>query len=209
MSHRAYLVAGWLRAWHWTNAALFLTLIVTGVSLHFAGTDDRLIGFNTARISHNVAGLGLIALYVVWVIANWRSGNVRHYVYRDANMVRDLMTMGRHVSVGLITGQPHPLPPTAERKFNIVQQLTYLAVMYAALPLLIISGLLFFFPEIMPDTVLGLAGLWPVAISHTVLGALLTMFLIGHAYMGTTGVTPLAGFRMMITGWHEHNAPKK
>jgi thiosulfate reductase cytochrome b subunit len=50
MSGRAYLVAGRLRVWHWTNAALFPLLIATGVSLQFAGADDRLIGFDTARI---------------------------------------------------------------------------------------------------------------------------------------------------------------
>ncbi len=208
MSGRAYLCAGWLRAWHWTNAALFLSLIVTGVSLHFSGADDRLIGFDTARILHNVAGLGLTGLYLFWVVANVRSGNVRHYLYRDAGMVRDLMTMGHHVGIGLITGRAHPLPPTVERKFNVVQQMTYLAVMYLGLPLLIITGLLFFFPEFMPDQILGLAGLWPVAIAHTVLGAALTLFLIGHVYMGTTGVTPLAGFRMMLTGWHDDHSKK-
>ena len=32
------------------------------------------------------------------------------------------------------------------------------------------------------------------------------LFLLGHIYMGTMGITATAGFRMMITGWHEEHS---
>ena len=36
MANREYLIAPWIRIWHWSNALLILTLAVTGNSLHFA-----------------------------------------------------------------------------------------------------------------------------------------------------------------------------
>lgn len=54
-----YLYPVWVRLWHWTNALLFLILIASGVSMHFAGA-DWLMSFATARVVHNVAGILLI-----------------------------------------------------------------------------------------------------------------------------------------------------
>ncbi|MEJ2185316.1 MAG: hypothetical protein P8Z36_05200, partial [Gemmatimonadota bacterium] len=40
-----------------------------------------------------------------------------------------------------------------------------------------------------------------LGVAHTVLAILLTAFLIGHIYLATTGDTPWAHFRMMLTGY--------
>ena len=64
MAEREYLIAPWIRLWHWTNAALILTLGVTGLSLHFASPDLPLVDFALAVRIHNTAGVLLIVTYL-------------------------------------------------------------------------------------------------------------------------------------------------
>lgn len=206
MAERTYVMSLWVRAWHWTNAALMLLLILSGISLHFAAPDSFfLIRFDLARTLHNVCGLALATLYAVYVLWNFVSGNWRHYVPRAEGFFTELALENAYVAKGIFKGEAPPVVPTPERKFNVVQQMTYLVIMYGAMPLLVASGLLFMFPELVPEELFGMAGLLPVAVTHYVVGFLLTLFLFGHIYMGTMGVTPLAGFRMVITGWHEEH----
>ncbi|RME31710.1 MAG: cytochrome B, partial [Candidatus Zixiibacteriota bacterium] len=63
MSRRIYLYPLWLRIWHWSNALLFLVLIATGVSMHYASLDKPLVPFETAIAVHNVSGVALALLY--------------------------------------------------------------------------------------------------------------------------------------------------
>ena len=204
MAERVYLIPVWLRVWHWTNALLMLTLMATGVSMHFAAPGAPVIRFDLARSVHNVAGLSLAALYAFFVIWNFVSGNWRQYVPTLSRAGERLRRQNHYFTVGLFKGEPHPYPPTPQAKFNIIQQVTYLLVMYALVPFLILTGMLFFFPELAPRSLFGMNGLLPIAVTHYVTGFLVTMFLLGHVYMGTTGVTPDSGMRMMLTGWHEH-----
>jgi hypothetical protein len=46
-----YLYPVWLRLWHWLNALLFLTLVVTGTSMHF--NLNGLIPFDVAVPVHS------------------------------------------------------------------------------------------------------------------------------------------------------------
>ena len=203
MSERVYIMPVWLRTWHWINAFLMLVLIVSGISLHFASPDNPfLLRFDIARILHNSSGITLAVGYVLFLAWNAHTGNWRHYVPKREGFVSGLLSQNRYVMSGLFSGDRPPVVPSPERKFNVLQQLTYLAVMYGAMPLLILTGLGFFFPDLFPREMFGVAGLLPIAVTHYVIGYLLVLFLLGHIYMGTMGVTPLAGFRMVITGWH-------
>ena len=203
MSDRFYIMPLWLRAWHWLNALGFLLLIASGVSLHFASPEiPFLIRFDVARSMHNVAGITVSVLYVLYIVANVTSGNGRHYLPNPKGFVREFSAQNAYVAAGIFKGERPPVVPSPERKFNALQQMTYLMVMYGAMPVLVLSGLLFMFPELVPETLFGVAGLLPVAVTHYVTGFLLALFLMGHVYMGTMGTTPAAGFRMMITGWH-------
>lgn len=208
MTERTYMIPLWLRLWHWTNALLFLVLLVTGISLHFASPATSLIPFATARSLHNIAGIALAILYVPLIVANIFTGNGRQYLPRLKGFPRRLKRQQAFYARGIFKGDPHPFPMTPAEKFNPLQQITYLAVVYGALPLLILSGLLFMFPEVLPDRLLGMGGLWPVAVVHYLIGLFLTVFLIGHVYMATIGETVLSDLKMMITGWHQaHETP--
>ncbi|MBP0575080.1 hypothetical protein J8J27_30650, partial [Mycobacterium tuberculosis] len=75
--------------------------------------------------------------------------------------------------------------------------------MYAVVPVVIITGLVFMFPDFAPQRVFGVDGLLPVAVIHYLAGAGVILFMLAHIYLGTTGVRVTSLFKMMITGWHE------
>jgi thiosulfate reductase cytochrome b subunit len=203
MSHRIYLLPKWLRAWHWTNALLIITLTVTGASLHFADPDLPLVPFLWAKRIHDVAGLALVALYSFFVIAHIVSGNWWQYVPKPQGFITKCLRQIRFYAWGIFAGEKHPYPPTVEANFNALQQIVYWFVMYFFMPLLLISGVMFLWPELAPKQMFGVDGLLPVAMLHTLVGLVIALFMIAHIYLGTTGVTVTSLFKMMITGWHE------
>ena len=204
MSDRIYLLPLWLRLWHWTNATLIILLTATGISLHFADPQLMLIEFSLAQTVHNVAGLALAAAYGFFVIANIVSGNWWQYVPKPGGFLKRCWIQTRFYVWGIFWGEPHPFPITLKENFNPLQQIIYWAVMYLAMPALLLTGLLFLFPAAAPEQLFGMDGLLPVAIAHFVVGLIIVLFLLGHIYLATTGKTPTAMVRTMITGWHEH-----
>lgn len=205
MAERVYIIPLWLRLWHWTNATLMILLMASGFSLHFSDPGLPLIRFDIARTLHNVSGIALTVLYMAYLVWNTVSGNWRQYVPAASELISGLNAQNAYVAFGIFKGAPPPTVPTPEKKFNVLQQATYLLVMYVAMPFLIVTGIAFFFPEWAPERLFGMDGLLPLAVAHYVIGFLLTLFLLGHIYMGTMGTTALAGFKMMITGWHDHH----
>lgn len=192
----------WLRAWHWTNAALFLALAVTGLSMHYADAQAPLIPFRLARLVHNAAGLLIDAAWVGFLAANARSGNVRHYQIRLGGLLRGVTRQARWYLVGIFRGERTPYPETARRKFNPLQALTYALLMYGWFPLLAGTGVMLLFPELAPARVLGWGGVWPAAVLHLAAGFGGTLFLVGHCYLATTGRTVTTHFKAMINGNH-------
>ena len=190
----------WLRIWHWSNAFSFLILIATGVSLHFAGSSALLLPFDTARILHNIFGIFLTFAYILYVLITLLGKNGIHYRPKWQGLLSRLLRQAQFYSVGIFRGEPHPFPATARCKFNPLQQITYLGVMFVGLPLLILSGLLFFFPELAPEQFLGMNGLWVVGVMHYLFGLFLTAFLMGHLYLATAGETLFGEFRKMVFG---------
>lgn len=203
MSERFYLLPLWLRAWHWTNAALIITLSITGISLHFAGPGRFLVEFSLAARIHDIAGIALAVAYSCYFILNIVTGNGLQYFPRSP-VILGCIKQARYYMWGIFRGEDHPYAVTKETKFNPLQALLYWVIMYMVVPVVVITGLIFFFPSVAPDKLFGLDGLLPVAFLHYVSSAVIVLFLIGHIYLGTTGKTPTAMFKMMITGWHEH-----
>src|SRR4051812_20938723 len=130
MGERIYLLPLWLRAWHWTNAALILVLAVTGASLHFAGPGMPVVPFSLSRALHNGAGLALAAAYSFFVVANIVSGNWWQYVPKPGGFRNKVLRQLRFYAWGIFRGEPHPYPPTLENNFNALQQIVYWLVMY-------------------------------------------------------------------------------
>jgi thiosulfate reductase cytochrome b subunit len=186
----------WLRLWHGAHALLFLALVVSGLSIHFAETELAVIPFATAIPLHNWTGIAFGVLYVLFVVMNM-FGNIKHYTLPRMRSV--LRILGWY-SYGMFRGKPRPFARSTEKKFNPLQAISYLLVMYALTPACTISGALLLVPSLAPDRVAGAGGVWPMAMIHLATGWGLSLFLIAHLYMITTGPSVGAYLRQMVTG---------
>lgn len=199
-----YMLPLWIRAWHWTNALLIITLAVTGISLHFADPKLPLVEFSLAARIHDIAGLALVAAYTFFVIANIVSGNWWQYVPKPPGVIERGRAQAKWYMSGIFRGEPHPYRVSEEANFNALQALSYWLIMYMVMPVMLLTGITFLMPEFAPDRFFGFDGLLPVAILHYLTGAVIVMFMIAHIYLGTTGRTATSMFKTMVHGWHEH-----
>lgn len=98
-------------------------------------------------------------------------------------------------------GEEHPFPATTQSKFNPLQQVAYVGVMYGLLPLLLLTGLLCLYPQAVGDVfrrkILVIAGAFCSGIYKP-------LFIFGHLYLCTTGRTPHETFKSMVDGYHRH-----
>lgn len=204
MTNRVFMLPLWIRLWHWSNAAAILTLAVTGISMHFSDPSLPLVEFSLAARIHNVVGVFLAGLWVVFVVANIVTGNWWQYVPKPPGIIGRCLTQMRYYGGGIFKGEPEPYPPTPEVNFNALQAVTYWSIMYLVLPVVIATGLIFMYPQLAPDTLFGLDGLLPIALIHYLGAAVILMFVVSHIYLGTVGPKVTTLFKMMITGWYEH-----
>jgi thiosulfate reductase cytochrome b subunit len=199
---KTYLYPLWIRIWHVTNALAFLILVITGLALHYSIPDKGLISFDVAVGLHNAAAIILIIGYCFYVIGNLISGNGKYYRMKGdlgPNLVKQTLF---YIS-GIFRKEPHPFAINRERKFNPLQKISYVAVMYICMPLIIISGLGLLFPGTIVQQVFGISGLAMTDYVHQVMGFVLFVFLLIHLYTCTLGDRPGTLFKSMITGYHE------
>lgn len=203
MTHRVFILSRWIRIWHWTNALLIIVLIATGASLHFADPDLPLVPFELSAQLHNIAGLALVGLYIFFVIANIVTGNWWQYVPKPGAFGDKMKRQTRYYLAGIFRGEPPPYAPSEQANFNAMQQIVYWIIMYLFMPVLLITGLIFTWPDLAPRQIFGVDGLIPVAVLHYLTGLVITLFLIAHIYLGSCGTKVRTHYKMMITGWHE------
>ncbi|MBW2655402.1 MAG: cytochrome b/b6 domain-containing protein [Deltaproteobacteria bacterium] len=178
---KIYLYTRYERFWHWLQAFMIISLIVTGLEIH--GT-YKLFGFQTAVDIHNFVGLSWLILFAFFVFWLFTTGEWKQYLY---------------YSWGIFQGKPHPVQKAKGAKHNPLQRLTYLGISAMLLPMQMVTGLLYYLyndiPQILPLSVL--------AVIHTVIALFLLNFLIIHLYMTTTGHSIFSHIAGMITGWEE------
>lgn len=197
-----YLYPIWVRLWHLLNALLFLALIITGLSLQYSSDNYSYIPFQYAVSIHNISGFVLCANYVFYLFANRFTSNGQYYQFELAGMMGRILKQFRHYSYGIFKKEPAPFPVTVGRKFNPLQKISYVVVMYMFMPVIILSGFALYFPELLPNKVWGVSGIQVADLIHILLGFILTIFLVVHVYFCTIGKTPLSNFKSMINGWH-------
>jgi len=202
MTRLADLYPLWLRLWHWTNAVFFIVLIASGLSMHYSSPMNTILPFPTARILHNFTGVTLALAYIVFVLGNLLTANGKHYIPAWHELTHGLWTQLKFYLVGIFRGDPHPFTQGETGKFNPMQKITYLGIMYVAAPIVIMSGTLLLFPELAPRQMWNVAGFLPMAILHAAVGFMLSLFLVGHVYLASTGETLTANYKVMITGHH-------
>ncbi len=148
------MVPFWVRILHWILAALFLVLIFTGITQHFATEQSSLMDYSIATTLHEVAGIALSIVYVLFMIGLFSTGYWRKYVsYKK--LWRQLLWQ---------LTQFHGRNP---------------ATIFLVMPLLVITGLLYYFPDYAPEKVLGFDGLWTVANAHYIAAILATTYTLG------------------------------
>jgi thiosulfate reductase cytochrome b subunit len=199
-----YLYPKWIRAWHLINAAMFLILIVTGISMQYTDKENAsyVVGFAKAVKWHNFAAIVLVLNYIFFVTGNLLTKNGRYYRIGRKDFLSNLGKQFKYYSVGMFKGEKHPFPVTEERKFNPLQKISYILAMYVAVPLLIISGIGLLLPEITIKTLFGISGLILTDILHITMGFFLSIFMIIHIYTCTLGAKPTSLFWGMISGYH-------
>ncbi|HOF20601.1 MAG TPA: cytochrome b/b6 domain-containing protein [Bacteroidales bacterium] len=200
-----YLYPLGIRLWHALNAILIIILIITGISMQYTDKGNLvfIIDFAAAVKWHNITAIILVISYIFFLILNIVSGNAKYYRINRNNLFSDLGKQFRYYVSGMFKGEKHPFPVSMESKFNPLQKLTYVLIMYAGLPLIIISGFGMMFPEITIVKLFGVSGFILTDILHITMAFLVTVFLVIHIYTCTLGTKPTSLFRGMITGYHE------
>jgi len=195
-AEKIYIFKRFERFWHWTQAALIIFMMVTGFEIHGV---YKLFGFGKAVSLHTVAAWSLITLWVFAIFWHFTTGEWKQYI----PTLEKVDAMLKYYLTGIFTDAPHPFRQTTLSKHNPLQRLAYLGVKLLINPLIWVSGLLYLYYGSWGD--LGLSGLslqW-VALVHTGAAFLMLIFFIIHVYLTTTGHTPLAHIKAMITGWEE------
>jgi thiosulfate reductase cytochrome b subunit len=201
-TEKLYLYPVWIRIWHWTNALLCLILIVTGLSIQFSNP-STMVHFNAAVTVHNVGGILLSVSYVLFFFGNLFTPNGAYYVIPVKGFMNRLMKQFHYYTVGIFRKEPAPFPVNEESKFNPLQQVTYVVLMYAILPFLIISGWGLLYPEVTVAGIFGVSGLDLTDLLHIAAGFATSLIMIVHIYFCTIGKTPTSNFKSMINGYHE------
>lgn len=202
---KVYLYPVWIRLWHVLNALLFILLIITGFSLHYASVDSSLIPFNVSVAIHNICAIILIANYGIFIVGNFVTNNGMYYSKWRKNLWPKLWKQFHFYAIGIFKGDPHPFPVTKKQKFNPLQKISYVLVMYLGMPLLIISGIGLMFPEKIGYSIFNISALLFYDVLHLVMGFILSIFLVIHIYTCTLGEKPGTLFKSMINGYHEEH----
>jgi thiosulfate reductase cytochrome b subunit len=203
MSGKVYLYPIWLRLWHITNALLCLVLIVSGINMHYASPEGTRIRFDLAVSMHNIAGIVLTASYVFFFLGNLFTGNGRNYLIQFAGFRNRLWKQMYYYTIGVFKKQEPPFPIGSARKFNPLQQVTYVAMMYFILPMVFVTGWGLLFPGAIVEEWLGINGFAATDFLHIAGGFGVSIFLLIHLYFATMGKKPTDHYKAMITGYHE------
>lgn len=190
---------GFNRFWHWSQALLIIFLAVSGFEIHGS---LNIFGFEKAVQYHSIAAIALLILIAFAMFWHITTGAWKQYIPTTEKLFEQIM----YYSKGMFKGEKHPTHKTELTKLNPLQRLVYLGFKLLLIPVTIISGILYMLHKSFDknDTVVvsdikleTLAG-W-----HTIGAFLLLVFLVIHVYMTTTGSTPTANIKAMLTGYEE------
>jgi len=191
----------WIRFWHILNALLCLTLIITGLSIQFSNP-SLAVRFKVAVAIHNVAGVTLSLNYLIFFLGNLFTSNGAFYIIEVKGFFKRMKQQFHYYTIGVFRRETAPFPVSSDSKFNPLQQISYVAIMYVILPLLIFSGIGLLYPEITVNSLIGISGLDYTDLLHLACGFFVTIFMFVHIYFCTFGKTFWSNFKSIIDGYH-------
>ena len=196
---KIYLHPLFERIWHWFQALCIIMLIITGVMIHWPESFNG--RFNWAVNVHNWFGWAAVISWVLWFLYVLISGRIKHYIPKKGDIPGGMIKQAKFYGYGIFKHEPHPYAPTEDNKFNPLQKIAYLKFQLLLMPLLLISGIIYMYPEAFGGFIKAIGGLWVLALIHYILGALFAAFLVAHLYLATTGETIGENFKAMIFGY--------
>jgi len=203
MSAKLYLYPKWLRFWHLTNVILCILLIATGLSMQYSYLEFALVSFGTAVKVHNISGTIFVFNYILFFVGNIVTVNGKFYWKNWSGFFQQMIAQTRYYLFGTFKGEHTPFPVNEERKFNPLQKIAYVAIMYFFLPLVILSGVAMMFPGMIIPELAGMSGIFLTDLAHIISGFFISIFLFVHLYFCTFGTTATSNFKSMVTGYHE------
>ena len=204
--NKLYFYPVWLRIWHGINAVGILTLIITGINMQYSTPKFALINFDLAVNLHNIFGIIVSVNYLLFALGNLLTSNKKFYRLKIKGLFSRMNLQVGYYTSGMFKNAQPPFPLSEKRKFNPMQKVSYIAVMFLFVPGLIITGLALLFPETIIEDVYSISGIFLTAVLHATLGFLVSVFLIIHLYVASIGKNPLSNFKSIITGYHDINA---
>jgi thiosulfate reductase cytochrome b subunit len=195
--NRIYLYKRYERFWHWSQAVLVIFMMLTGFEIH--GVYQN-FGFRHAVEYHTLAAWSLLTLWAFTIFWQFTTGEWRQYI---PTLTR-VLSMVRYYTHGIFVNAPHPFHKTVGKKHNPLQRLAYVSLLALVSPLIWGSGLLYLFYAYWRgyglDSFLTLEA---VGLAHTAGAFMMLTFFIVHVYLTTTGHTPFAHIKTMVTGWED------
>ncbi|MHB8909373.1 MAG: cytochrome b/b6 domain-containing protein [Syntrophales bacterium] len=210
MSHESpkeliYFTPTPVRIWHWLNALGIVTLCVTGIQIRFPEYANIFGTYKAAIKLHDIAGVTVATSFFLWFF---------YYLFIARNLVKVYVPNLGDIKQGIFQqaffyffeyflGRKNPHNATLENKFNAIQKMSYLFIMFLFLPLVIASGLLLMNVAPLRGWIIMIGGIKFLVDAHYLIACSFFAFLCVHIYMATLGHTPFAHFRQMWTGWEE------
>lgn len=193
---KIYIYRKFERFWHWTQALLILFLALTGFEVH---SSYKLFGYTQAVSLHNNAALLYIVLLILVIFWIFLTGEWHQYIPKRKHLKEQV----RFYMNGIFKGDEHPTTKTINDKFNDLQRGTYFFLEFFLVPLMVLTGLVYYNYNYI-NSVMGIHfDLKWIAYIHVSIAFLLVTFVIAHVYLTTTGYKPLSAIKAMITGWEE------
>lgn len=195
---RVYIFKRFERFWHWSQAVLIILMLLTGFEVHGS---YAAFGWQQAANLHTLAAWALITLWAFAIFWHFTTGEWKQYI----PTTEKVLAVMRYYAFGIFDPHAHhPFRTTQLTKHNPLQRLAYLFVKLFISPLVWISGLLYlYYHDLGAYGIGGGLQLGAIALAHTLAAFLMLIFLIVHVYFATTGHTPLAHIKAMLTGWED------
>jgi formate dehydrogenase subunit gamma len=189
---------GFERFVHWTTAAAFIVLAITGLNVTFgrilfvsdAGTDAFSTWSQWAKYAHNFVSfaftLGVLLMFLMWIAENFPTKADFEWLARGG---------------GLFTKKEGGHPPAW--RFNAGQKLLYWLVVFGGIAM-IVTGYMLLFPFWGGLTV---GNMELALIFHAIVGMLFIALILAHIYLGTVGME--GALESMVDGTVDCNWAKE
>lgn len=187
---------------HWFNAMVWMLELTTGVAMLTSSFRvapwwyvQIVNGVFHSRANmlqfHIAVGITWIVVFLAYGIFGFRTYLTKEVIQRETNLDRDDLQWLRIRALGLIGRSKEPLPP--QGIYNAGQKL-FAVMVYAMVPLVMITGL------VMTFHLIGTAAVgWAAAIHFAAVGLVLSGLMI-HIYMGAIFPEEKPAFFSMLTG---------